>query len=162
MRFFELLRGCDDDIAREFAMSLIPLARVSFTSVVRALSVTITPESISRITTLPLGLQWRKEDKASSTLAKKNFFLENEEPIEEKNGVRMEKIPYPWDEVSYCILKYISCEGRLSIVYGYQFRLLHELRFGQDLPLNRRLSVPYFLLQSIIDMSLKVQEAKHR
>ena len=42
--------------------SLIPLARASATAVVRSLSVTITPESISRITTLPQGLQWRKED----------------------------------------------------------------------------------------------------
>jgi len=53
---FELLRGYDDDVAREFAMSLTPQARVSVTSVVSRLSVTITLESISRITTLSLGL----------------------------------------------------------------------------------------------------------
>jgi len=74
----------------------------------------------------------------------------------------LEWILYPWDEVRYHILKYISCEGRLSIAYGYQFRLLHELRFGEELPLNRRLNVPYFLLQSIIDMRIKVQEGKHQ
>ena len=76
---------------------------------VRGLSVTITPERISRITTLPLGLQWRKKDKGSSTYAKKKFFFEDEEPIEEKNGIIRESIPYPWGEVSYYILKYISC-----------------------------------------------------
>jgi len=73
--------------------------------------------------------------------------LEYEEPIEDKNGIRRESIPYPLNEVSYHILKYISCEGRLSIVYGYQFRLLHELRFGEELPPHRRLSVPYVLFQ---------------
>lgn len=56
MGYFELLRGYDDDVAREFVISLIPLARVSATAVVRDLSVTITPENIIRITTLPLGL----------------------------------------------------------------------------------------------------------
>jgi len=102
-------------------MSLTPQARVNATSVVRELSVTITLESIRKITTLPLGLQWRKEDKASSTYAKVNFFLRDEEPIEETNGIRREILPYPWDEVSYHILKYISCEGRLSRIIGYQF-----------------------------------------
>lgn len=76
MGFFELLRGYDDDVAREFAMSLIPLARASATTTVRGFSVTITLESIRRITTLPLGLQWRKEDKTNITLGKKGFLLE--------------------------------------------------------------------------------------
>jgi len=35
--FFEILRGYDDDIAREFSMSLIPLARVNAVAVVRGL-----------------------------------------------------------------------------------------------------------------------------
>lgn len=156
MGFFKLLRIYDEYVAREFAMSLTPQARVSATAIVRGFSIKITLESISRITTLPLVLQWRREDKARSTYAKKKFVLEDEEPIEEKSGISREGIPYPWDELSCHIFKYISCEGRLSIVYGYQFRLLHELRFGEELPPNRRLSVPYFLLQSIIDMSIKV------
>jgi len=142
MGLFELLRGYDDDLAREFAMSLIPLTRASATVVVRGFSVTITPKSISRITTLPLGLQWRKEDKTNNTIAQKGFFLEGEEPIEEKNGVRRESIPYPWNEVSYHIIKYISYEGRYSVVYGYHFRLLHELLFGGDTPPHNILSVP--------------------
>jgi len=83
--------------------------------------------------------------------------LEGEEPNEEKNGVIREIIPYPWNEVRYHIINYISCEGIFGIVYGYQFRLLHELRFGEEIPPHRRLSVPYFLLQSMIDMIIKVQ-----
>ena len=87
-------------------------------------------------------MQWRKEDKTNNTLAKKSFLLEGEEPIEDKNGVRREIIPYPWNEVSYHNIKYISYEGRLNIVYGYLFRLLHELRFGEEIPPHRRLSGP--------------------
>jgi len=62
---------------------------------VKGLSIAITPKVISRITTLPLGLPWRKDDKGNNTLAKKNFFLEGEEPIEDKNRFRRESIPYP-------------------------------------------------------------------
>jgi len=105
-------------------MSLIPLTRASATVVVKGLSVAITPEVIIRINKLPLRLQWRKKDNTKNTLAKKSFFLEGEEPFEDKNGVRSDNIPYPWNEVSYHIIKYISCEGRYSVVYGYHFRLL--------------------------------------
>jgi len=91
---------------------------------VKGLSVVITPKVIRRITALPLGLPWRKEDKDNNTLAKKKFFLEGEEEMEDKNGVRRESIPYPWNEVSYHLIKYISCEGRYSVVFGYHFRFL--------------------------------------
>jgi len=82
---------------------------------VRGFSITINPEVINKVTTLPKQVQWRREDKASKTCVNKNFFLSDEEPIENKNGVRTESLPYPWDEVSYLILKCISCEGRLSV-----------------------------------------------
>jgi len=143
-------------------MSLIPLTRANATTVVKSLSVAITAMSISKITTLPLGLEWRKEDKTNNTLAKKGFFLEGEEPIEDKNGVRRESILYPWNEVNNHIIKYISCEGRYSVVYGYHFRLLHELIFQDETPPHKNLSVPYFMLQSIIDKSINVQEGKHQ
>jgi len=44
------------------------------------------------------------------------------------------------------------------VVCGYHFRLLEELRFGAETPPCHRLSIPYFLLQSLIDTSIKVQE----
>lgn len=85
-----------------------------------------------------------------SVLVRKNFFNQIEKPVEDKNGVRREIPPYPWDEVAYHILKYISCEGILSVVYSYHFRLIHELRFKEKLPLPQRPSVPRFLLHPVI------------
>ena len=82
--------------------------------------------------------------------------------MEDKNGVIRGRIPYPSNEVSYHLIEYISCEGRYSVVYGYHFRFLQELRFGADIPPQNRLSIPYFLLQSMIDMNIKVQEGKHQ
>lgn len=55
-------------------------------------------------------------------------------------------------------MKYITCEGRFSIIYGYHFGLLHELRYGMDLPPARKLSIPYFLLQSLIECGTKLNE----
>lgn len=55
-------------------------------------------------------------------------------------------------------MKYITCEGHFSIVYGYHFRLLIELRHKMDLPTERKLSIPYFLLQSLIECATKLRE----
>jgi len=48
---------------------------------VRGFSITINPDVISRVTKLPLGVKWRKEDKANNTFAKKMFFLNDENQI---------------------------------------------------------------------------------
>lgn len=64
--------------------------------------------------------------------------------------------------MAYHILKYISCDGMLSILYAYHFRLLHDLRFKAEFPIPQRLSVPHFLLLYIIEMSQKVREGRHQ
>jgi len=51
---------------KDFSLSLIPLTRIHATVVVRGLSIELILELISRITTLPLGVPWRKEDKGDS------------------------------------------------------------------------------------------------
>lgn len=56
MGLFEKMRGYDDEVATDLALSLIPLIRTHSTTVVKCLSVEITPEIIGKITTLPLGL----------------------------------------------------------------------------------------------------------
>jgi len=58
---------------------------------------------------------------------------------------------------NYQIIKYISCEGRYNIVYGYYFIILHELRYGMDTLAPQKLNIPYFLLQSLIDSNTKVK-----
>lgn len=95
MGYFEKLRGYDDEVSQEFSLSLVPLTRVHASIVVRGLSIDLTRELINKVTTLPLGVQWRKDEKGDSQIAKRKFFLEGEKPIEEKNGVRRESLPYP-------------------------------------------------------------------
>ena len=64
----------------------------------------------------------------------------------------------PWNEVSLQIMKYITCEGRYSIVYAYHFRLLTELRPRINLPVEQKLSIPHFLLQSLIECATKLKD----
>jgi len=144
-------------VSQEFSLSLIPHSRTHATVTLRGLSMEITLEFIRRVTNLPFELSWSKDEKQIGKYAKKNFFQPNEHPVEEKNDIRKTSIPYPWDEVSYQIIKYISYEGRYNIVYGYHFRLLHELRYGMDTPTPQKLNIPYFLLQSLIDSDIKLK-----
>lgn len=81
-------------------------------------------EVINRVTTLPLRVRWKKEERIEVVISKKNIFLPKENPIEDKNGVTREILPYPWDEVAYYVFKYISCDEILNIIYSYQFRML--------------------------------------
>ena len=137
---------------------LTPHSRIYAIVIVRGLTIDLIPEFISRVTTLPLGIAWIKEDKADNQVEKRKFFLEGEEPTEDKNGARRDSLPYPWSEVGYQLIKYISYEGRYSVVYGYHFRMLEQQRFGVETPVHQRLSIPYFLMQSLIDSNKKVKE----
>ena len=93
--FFEFPKGYNDDITYGFSMELNPQEKTSVTTMVRGISITINPEVINRVTTVPLGVQWRKDDKANNTLANKKLFTNDGRPIEDKNGVRRESLPYP-------------------------------------------------------------------
>ena len=87
MGFFEWMRGYHDDVAREFSISLTPLTRTNATTLVKDLLVEMNLEVISRITTLPLGLPWRKEDKGNITLVKKRFFWKERSQWRKKMGL---------------------------------------------------------------------------
>lgn len=139
-------------------MSLRPHSKTHATVSFRGLTLEITLELISGVTGLPLGLPWSKEERSLGQVAKKTFFLPEEHPIEDKNRVRRTSLPPLWSEVSFQIMKYITCEGRFSIIYVYHFKLLCELRHGIDLPLAKKLSIPYFLLQSLIECGTKLNE----
>lgn len=133
--------GFDDEVTHECAVALQPQGEDSTTTIVRGIFIQLNEKIISKVTTFPLGFRWGNDDIIEAIKIKVNFFLPKEKPIEDKNGVRREILPYPWDEVAYHILKYISCEGRLSVVYAYHFRLLYEPSFQMDMPIPNGLNV---------------------
>jgi len=56
MEYFEKLRGYDDEVAKDFSLSFIPLTKTHATILVRGLSIELTRELIRKIITLPLGV----------------------------------------------------------------------------------------------------------
>ena len=88
MIFFEKFRGFDEEIAQEFSHSLVPHTRTYATVTFRGIYMEITPKFISRVTTLPLGLPWSKDEKPIGQAAKKNFSQNNETLVQDKNGIR--------------------------------------------------------------------------
>jgi len=48
----------------------------------------------------------------------------------------------------------------MSVVYAYHFILLHQLRHLPNQETQQKLIIPYFLLQSLKYMSLKVHRGK--
>ena len=60
MAFFKKIRGYDDEVTQEFSLSLTTLTRIHATIVIRGLTIDLTPEFINIVTTLPLGIPWRK------------------------------------------------------------------------------------------------------
>lgn len=83
------------------SLSLIPHTRTHAIVTIRGLYIEITPEFINRDTTLPLGLPGNKDEKIIGQASKRKIFQDNETPVEDKNGIRRDSVPYPWDEVSY-------------------------------------------------------------
>jgi len=74
--YFDKLRVYNDEVAKDFSLSLIPLTKTHAHVMVRGLSIHLTSELIRKITTLTLGVPWRKEDNGNSQTTKKKFFLE--------------------------------------------------------------------------------------
>jgi hypothetical protein len=61
----------------------------------------------------------------------------------------------PWPEVTLCIQRYLTYEGRYKLLYGYNFKLLIHLRH------QRYVNLPYFLMHSIDLMSMKDRQRKN-
>jgi len=127
MSFFDKIRCHDEEITEEFLMSLTPQSKTQAIISFRGLTLELTHELISHVTGLPLGLPWSKEERSLGQVAKKTFFLPEKHPVKDKNEVRRTSLPPLWSEVSFQIMKHVTCEGRFSIVYSYHFRLLCEL-----------------------------------
>ena len=69
-----------------------------------------------------------------------------------KKGVPRSSLIHPWDEVAYIFQKFLTCEGRFSIIYLYHIKLMQHL--NGDCEIN----IPYFLLQSLSKMAKVVHK----
>jgi hypothetical protein len=145
--YFDRLRGYDDEISMEFSLNFQNIRGKEYIIIVRGLEIHVDEATINRVSCLPMDFPWDKDERQEASDDKNLFFLSYEEPIEDKNGVKRERLPEPWPEVAYHLLKYITCEGRLSVVYSYHFIFLHQLRHLFHQNPKENLIIPYFILQ---------------
>ena len=88
LSFCDKLQGYDDEVAEEFLRALKPKPKTLVVVNFRGLNLRLTPQFISRVTDLPMGVPWDKEERKLGQKAKKEFFPPEEHLSEDKNGVR--------------------------------------------------------------------------
>lgn len=101
--FFELLKGYDDVIAYEISMALSAQIEVNATTMVRGLAISISLELIRMVKTLPVGIQWKGDEKTISPLYKKNFFTVVEKLLKKRIELGARAYPIPrmrWPTIS--------------------------------------------------------------
>jgi hypothetical protein len=149
LAFLEQFQGSDHDLVLEFAHNFNGRQ-----TTVRRLTLIVSEESMSKITKLPLqGEKWYKKFK----IALENWaqFLKIPSPLPDlRRGIPREALCSPWDEVVFHLQKFITCEGRYSLVHHYHVRILMHL-VGEK-PMN----MPYYLHKSLSKMSEFMRKKK--
>ena len=134
--------GCNLEVTRQFA-STFDGSKAQIGNLILSIS----DKYISQVTRLPqIREKWFKkqymEEKYWTPYINKSRKVCNW-----VNGVSRSWLKSPWDEIAYLIQKYVTCEGRYSLIFLYHIRILMHL--GNEKPMN----MPYFLLQSLKKMS---------
>lgn len=83
------------------------------------LNIFVEEEIISQITEILRGQRWDRDDRALNLRENNNFFKPQEQYEENRNGVKRESFPENWGNIAFYIMKYLTCEGRLSMVYAF-------------------------------------------
>ena len=78
MTFYDKIQGHDDEITEEFLKFLQPKSKTLATVNFRGLTLKLTPQLISRVAELLLGMPWDKEERKLGQKDKKEFFLPEE------------------------------------------------------------------------------------
>ena len=117
--FLHKFSGYNLEVTRQFA-STFDGSRAQ----VGNLILSISEEYISQVTGLPqTGEKWFKkqymEEKSWTPYINKSRKVCNW-----VNGVSRSWLKSPWDEIAYLIQKYVTCEGRYSLIFLYHIRIL--------------------------------------
>jgi hypothetical protein len=148
--FLEKFNGNNEEVTKQFAVSfngekaLIGNHSFRISEDTIAQSITISPEGEKYFKTKQFKEKSWTQFMSRSRVSSVNW----------KNGVPRSWLLHPWDEMVYILQKFVTCEGRYSIVFLYHIKILLHLK-GQC-----TISLPYFLLQSLTKMSKTIQKQK--
>ena len=111
----------------------------------------VTKQTIAKACRLVVGGErwWKKEHVVTEFV--NQFLLPDKKNPDWRRGIPRSQIRTEWHMDLIVIHRYITYEGRFSLVYIYNVRILMHLN-GDYL-----LNLPYFLLKSLTKMSKRVQ-----
>lgn len=122
---------------------------------VRGLKLEVREEVTARVTGLPVeGKRWINR-KVNDPSLKGDFLQEEESLVKKRKGIDRLSLPQPWVDVALYLIKYITCEGRETIVFNYHFPLLNHLRHQQ------MINLPYLLMGNIRHMAAAMKKVVH-
>jgi hypothetical protein len=144
--FLTTFQGYDEQVSMEFALNFD-----GHEVEIGKMLMLVTEQTIAKACRLVVGGErwWKKEHVVTEFV--NQFLLPDKQNPNWKRGVPHSWIRPEWHTALIIIHRYITCEGRFSLVYIYHIRILMHL--NGDYPLN----LPYFLLKSLTKMSKRVQ-----
>jgi hypothetical protein len=149
LSYFQRLEWYNEQQVMQFSLNL-----QKDHSVVEGVQILVTEEDIAEVSGLPIDDTRMFSRKHIIWNVQQNFFLPEEQIELKGRGVQLNSLPPPWSEVARFIKHYLTCEGRYQVVYEHDFLLLSHLRH------NRRVNIPYYLLDYLKNMAHYCRKAK--
>jgi hypothetical protein len=148
-RWFEFLttfQSYDEQVSMEFALNFD-----GHEVEIGKMLMLVTKQTIAKACRLVSGGErlWKKEHVVTKFV--NQFLLPDNQNLYWRRGIPHSWVRPEWHTTLVVIHRYITCEGKFSLVYIYHIRILMHL--NGDYPLN----LPYFLLKSLTKMSKKGQ-----
>jgi hypothetical protein len=144
--FLTTFQGYDEQVSMEFALNFD-----GHEVEIGKMLMLVTEQTIAKACRLVVGGErwWKKEHVVTEFV--NQFLLPDKQNPDWRRGIPRSWVRPEWHTALVVIHRYITCEGRFSLIYIYHIRILMHL--NGDYPLN----LPYFLLKSLTKMSKKVQ-----
>jgi hypothetical protein len=122
-----------------------------FKIVVCKLLMHVTKHSIAKACKLPIygEIWWKKENLVMEFV--NQFLIPEKQNPKWSQGIPHNWVKKEWNIAMLIIHRYITCEGRFSLVHLYHIRL--SIHVNGDYPLN----LPYLLLKILSKMSKRIQ-----
>jgi hypothetical protein len=110
----------------------------------------VTEHSIAATCRFPIkGERWWKKIKLPTNLCNHFLVLEHHNP-DWSQGIPNKWMKEEWQSVLAVVHKYITCEGRFSIIHCYHMCFLMHLNGDQEM------NFPFYLLKSLTKMAKRI------
>ena len=110
---------------------------------------------MAEVTILPqVGRAWFGR-RTPNVVVVQDFLIKGEIFCHSRQGIALQSLPRPWDQVAVFLKKYITCEGRYQTAYYSKLPLLPHLHH------RALLNIPFYLFKDLHHMARFVKTTKH-